>query len=439
MKPMSPLTTACAVPQCPAMHPPAAPHVATRLPLARRAFLRGAGVTLALPLLEAMCPAFGASAAAPPRRMVCIETNMGILPQFFFPEKPGADYVPGPYLERLKAHRNQLTVLSGVSHPGVTGGHAAEKCFLTGTPHPDRGGFRNWISLDQFAAEHVGNRTRHPSLVLAMSSEGQTLSYTRSGAPIPAEKSPRKLFQKLFVQGNPKEVAANVEALQQGRSLMDFVGDQSKRLNRSLSKADQTRLDQYYTSVRELERRLHSAEEWEYKPKPVITTKAPEDIDDAKEFVAKTRLMFDVMKLALETDSTRIISLFIDTVVIHNITHHGNRPEALAELRGHEEKQFDALGGFLSALAGTKEENQTLLDRTMVLYGTPMGSANSHSNVNLPVLLAGGGFRHGQHLAFDAKNNYPLANLYVSMLQRLGVEAGSFATGKRTLRGLEFA
>ena len=417
-----------------------APYVITRSPLSRRTFLRGTGVALTLPFLDAMRPAFGADASkAPPRRMVCIETNMGILPQFFFPENAGREFAPSPHLERLAAHRNQLTVLSGVSHPGVTGGHAAERCFLTGTPHPERGGFRNWISLDQFAAEHVGNRTRYPSLVLAMSSEGQTLSYTRSGAPIPAEKSPKKLFQKLFIQCNPKEVAANVEAIKQGRSLLDFVGDQSKRLNRSLSKADQARLDQYYTSVRDLEQRLHSAEEWEYKPKPIVTAKAPEDIDDGKEFVAKTRLMFEVMKLALETDSTRIISLFIDTVVIHNITHHGNRPEALAELRGHEEKQFDALNGFLTALAGTKEENQSLLDRTMVLYGTPMGSANSHSNVNLPVLLAGGGFKHGQHLAFDKVNNYPLANLYVSMLQRLGVEAGTFSTGKGTLRGLELA
>ena len=295
------------------------------------------------------------------------------------------------------------------------------------------------LRLDQFAAEQVGNHTRYPSLVLAMSSEGQTLSYTRSGAPIPAEKSPKKLFQKLFIQGNPKEVAANVEAIKQGRSLLDFVGDQSKRLNRSLSKADQSRMDQYYTSVRELEKRLHSSEEWEYKPKPVVTVKAPEDIDDAKEFVAKSRLMFEVMKLALETDSTRIISLFIDTVVIHNITHHGNRPEVLAELRGHEERQFDVLNGFLTALAATKEENQNLLDCTMVLYGTPMGSANSHSNVNLPVLLAGGGFKHGQHLAFNTTNNYPLTNLYVSMLQRLGIETDQFSTGKGTLRGLELA
>jgi hypothetical protein len=146
-----------------------------------------------------------------------------------------------------------------------------------------------------------------------------------------------------------------------------------------------------------------------------------------------------VMKLALETDSTRIVSLFIDTTVIHNITHHGGRPEAIAELRAKEEGQFDALAGFLSALGGTKEEGETLLDRTMVLYGTPMGSANSHSNVNLPVLLAGGGFKHGQHLAFDKENNYPLANLFVSMLQRLGIEAGKFSTSSGTMRGLEMA
>ena len=133
------------------------------------------------------------------------------------------------------------------------------------------------------------------------------------------------------------------------------------------------------------------------------------------------------------------MSLFIDTTVIHNITHHGGRPEVIAELRGKEEAQFDALGGFLSALAATKEEGETLLDRSMILYGTPMGSANSHSNVNLPVLLAGGGFRHGQHLAFDKENNYPLANLFVTMLHRLGIEAGEFSTSSGTMRGLEMA
>lgn len=135
----------------------------------RRTFLRGAGVAMALPLLESMRPALGAARKIP-RRMVCIETNMGILPQFFFPDQAGADYASTPYLDRLAAHRKNMTVFSGVSLPGVTGAHAAEKCFLTGTPHPERGGFRNGISLDQLAAEHIGSETRYPSLVLAMTS-----------------------------------------------------------------------------------------------------------------------------------------------------------------------------------------------------------------------------------------------------------------------------
>jgi hypothetical protein len=406
-------------------------------PLSRRTFLRGSGIAMALPFLDAMRPAFAADKVEVPRRMVALETNMGILPQFFFPEKDGKDYALSPYLERLGKFRDQFTVFSGVSHPGVTGGHAAEKCFLTGTPHPERGGFRNWVSIDQFAAEQIGTKTRFSSLVLGVGNEGQTLSYTRSGAPIPIERSPKKLFEKLFVQGKPSEVAANIEAIRQGCSTLDFVGDQAKRLNQSLSPADKRRLDQYFTSVRELEQRMQSAEAWEHKPKPQVTAKAPEDEKDHREFARQTQIMFDVIKLALETDSSRLVTVFIDTTVIHNITHHGNRPEVLAELRAKEEGQFDVLAGFLKTLTEAKEENATLLDRTMVLYGTCMGSANSHSNVNLPVLLAGGGFKHGQHLAFDKQNNYPLTNLFVSMLQRLAIEAREFSTGKGTMRGLE--
>jgi len=415
-------------------------NISTQRSLFRRTFLKAAGTTLALPWLEAMRPAFAKAEAAKkiPRRMVAIETNMGIMPQFFFPEKSGRDYALTPYLEKLAAHRGQMTVFSGTSHPGVTGAHAAEKCFLTATPHPERGGFRNGVSLDQLAAEQLGNETRFPSLTLAMSNEGgPTLSYTRSGAPIPPDKSPRKLFEKLFVQGKPEEVAANVEALRQGRSLLDFVGSQTRRLNRLLSRADQQRMDQYYTSVRELEQRLHSSEAWEYKPKPVVKAQPPTDIDDAREFVRRTQLTLDVVNLALETDSSRFITFFIDTTVIHNITHHGNRPETIQELRNHEEAQFGALNNFLTTLAAAKEDGETLLDRTMVLYGTPMGSANSHSNINLPVLLAGGGFKHGQHIAHDSKNNYPLPNLFVSMLQRLGLEMDEFSTGKGTMKGLE--
>src|SRR6202043_3488645 len=159
--------------------------------------------------------------AAVPRRLVAIETNMGILPQFFFPARPGRDYALTPYLQKLARVRDKMTVFSGVSHPGVTGAHAAEKCFLTGTPHPERGGFRNWISLDQFAAEQIANHTRYPSLRLAMTSENnQTLRFTRSAAPIPAERSPNRLFQRLFMQGRPEDIAANVLALRQDRSML---------------------------------------------------------------------------------------------------------------------------------------------------------------------------------------------------------------------------
>src|SRR5262249_9040034 len=251
--------------------------------LCRRSFLRSAGVCLPLPFLDAMRPLFAAGTAsqATPRRLLAIETNMGILPQVFFPARDGADYEATPYLQKLAAVRKQLTVLSGVSHPGVTGGHAAEKCFLTGTPHPERGGFRNWISLDQFAAERIGNQTRYPSLVLAMTNENNmTLSFTRSGAPIPAERSPSRLFRRLFMQGPPAEVAVTVEALRQERSTLDFVADQSRRLNRSLGTADRQRLDQYFTAVRELEQRLKSSEEWEHKPRPKVNAQPPQDIDD---------------------------------------------------------------------------------------------------------------------------------------------------------------
>lgn len=417
-------------------------HIAKR-ELTRRTFLRGTGIALALPFLDAMRPVFGPaaradhSAAAIPRRMVCIQTNQGIMPQFFFPEKTGRDFALPAYLEKLAAHREQMTILSGVSLPGVTGGHQAEKCFITGTPHPEQNGFRNEISLDQYAAEQVGNLTRHPSLVLAMTTEGKTLSYTRNGSPIPAESSPKKLFQKLFVQGSSEEMASVVDALRQGRSMLDFLGEETTRLNRKLSTTDRSRLDQYLTSVRELEARLHTSEAWEQKPKPVVAAKAPDDITEGMRFVAKTAQLFDLMKLAIETDSTRIISLFIDTTVIHNTTHHGGRPEVIAELRAHEEGQFKVLNDFFTSLASAKEGGSNLLDRTQVLYGTCMGSANSHSNTNLPVLIAGGGFKHGQHLGFDTTNNHNLATLYVSMLQRMGIETDSFASAKTTLSGLE--
>jgi len=417
-------------------------------PLSRRSFLRGSGVALALPMLDAMAPIAKSAPAAPPRRMIAIQTNMGILPQHFFPSEAGKDYKLTPYLEILKDYTDRFTVLSGVSHPDVDGAHDAERAFLSATPHPGSAAFKSTISLDQFVAERFGPVTRFSSLALDVNAEGtQGMVFSRAGVRVPTEKSPAALYRKMFVQGKPEEVDARLEDLRRGRSMLDFISDSSKRLGKSVGPADKDRLDQYYSAVRDLEVQLQQAQEWERKPKPTTTTSAPTDLTDNRKLIDKIRLMLEIARLGFESDSTRVVTLFINTFSIvadlpgvkdetHSITHHGGRKEALDQLFTIEAAQFRVLAEFLGKLNTAKEQSETLLDRTMVLYGTPMGSANSHANTNLPVLLAGGGFERAGHLAFDAKKNYPLPNLYVSMLQRLGIEADHFATSKGTMRGL---
>jgi Protein of unknown function (DUF1552) len=449
---------------------------AVNRPLSRRSFLRGAGVALSLPLLDAMVPAFARPAAAAaatgsPRRMVAIQTNLGILPHYFWPEVVRADrsvgkvdekgtvpdyplgairdYKASPYLEILQEFRREMTVFGGVSHPNVDGGHPGEKSFLTAAPHPGSGAFRNSVSLDQVAAERIGTLTRIPVLVTHVGIAMRSLSYTRGGVEIPPERSVAALYRRMFVQGTARETSARLNDLKKGKSVLDFVNDSAKRLQKDLGPRDRDRLDQYFTSVRDLEGRLHNSEEWEKRPKPVVKVPEPKDAAVTELSVA-SKLMYDLIRLALETDSTRLVTVFIEGLGIHSdipgvehethtLTHHGNRPETLAELRTIESAQFRALAGLLAGLKGSREGGATLLDQTMVLYGTCMGSANAHSNVNLPMLLAGGGFRHAGLLAFDTRKNYPLPNLYVSMLQRLGLEVDKFASSTGTMRGLELA
>lgn len=421
--------------------------------LERRSFLRGAGVALALPWLDAMLPAAthakAQQAAEPPRRFVGMMTNMGILPQFFFPKQAGRDYESTPYLDLLKRHRGQTTVFSGVSLPGVDGGHAAEKSFLTGAPGASRGSFRNSVSLDQFMAERIGSSTRMASLVLLIGTENLSLSWTRSGSMIPPVTSPVKLYQQLFVEDTPEAKAAALARLQEDRSLLDGLRDRAARLGRQVGAADRQRLDQYLTSVRELERRLATAEGWIARAKPKVAAPQPAELGDRHDLPQNDRVIFDLVRLALETDSTRIVTIAASTgsitprtipgvrTMTHELTHHGHREEKLKELRLIEETQLRDLAKFLDGLSSVSEHGRSLLDRTAVLYGTNMGSANAHSNDNLPTLLFGGGFRHGQHLAFDTKKNYPLTNLYVSLLQQMGIEVGSFSSGASTMRGLE--
>ncbi|MEA3207968.1 MAG: hypothetical protein QOE70_1025 [Chthoniobacter sp.] len=428
-------------------------NIAARLPLSRRTFLRAAGATLALPFLESMMPRLGHAAAAsePPRRFVGMMTNMGILPDFFFPKNDGRDYEPSPYLDLLQEHRADLTVFSGVSLPGVDGGHAAERSFLTGAPGASRGSFRNSVSLDQVMAEKLGSATRFPALPVMIGSEYLSLSWTRSGSMIPPIVSPLKLYQQLFVEDTPAAKADAVRRLQQDRSLLDGLRAQFRKLQQSVNATDRDRLEQFATAVRDLEKSLAATEGWVDRPKPKVSAEQPKEIEDRDDLAFNSRVMLDLVRLALETDSTRIVTVCFNTGSLtakkipgvksptHPLTHHGQQPEKVEELRCIEEAQFRALAEFLTGLKASQEQGTPLLDRTACLYGTNMGSANAHSNDNLPVLLAGGGFKHAGHLAFDKKNNYPLSNLFVSLLQRLGLESDRFASSTGTMRGLELS
>jgi len=409
----------------------------------RRRFLKAAGVSLALPLLEANAVA----KASVPRRMVCICTPLGLHPQAFFPERPGRDYALTPYLEVLKDFRNDFTVASGLAHPDIDNSHDSIYSFLTSAPHPERrAGFRNTISLDQFAAETIGLETRHP--FLSLSGEGFGLSWTRSGALVPSEWSPSRVFARLFIEGRPDEVAAQQRRLADGQSILDAVGDQAKSLKPRLGTADREKLDEYFTSVRELEGRLAKSAEWAKKPKPKVDAKQPQDIPNPGDLIGRTRLLFDLTHLALQTDSTRLVSIMLGgastvppipgvNMAHHDLSHHGQDPTKIAQLKILEIEKLKELRSLLAKLKGSKEDGETLLDRTMVFFSSNLGNASNHSCRNLPALLAGGGFKHGQHLAFDPKNGPPLGNLFVSMLQRLGVEAGAFGSGTATLTGLE--
>jgi len=428
------------------------PHIS--LHVGRRRFLRGVGVTLGLPVLECMTPALGQGAPAPtPRRMLLISNNLSVLPKPFFPQSAGRDYALSPYLSELASFRNDFTVFSGLSHPGVAGGHSTENCFLTAARGPTKSGFRNSISLDQFAAEKLGHVTRFPTLNLGVNIDkaNRSLSWTRDGALLPAEDSAPTLFQKMFVQGDPVAVQKQLHRLSERASILDTLLDDTRQFSRGLGRDDKARLDQYFTSVREVEQRLQAAREWEVRLKPTTTHAFPPDIQDKKLFFEKFDLMLSIAQLALQSDSTRIVTLMVDAFATpvfelhpnqnttdgyHNLSHHGQAEEKVKQLEDADRQQMALVRKLLESLANQRDGDLRLLDRTMILYGSNMGDANTHDNSNLPILLAGGGFKHGQHLAFKRDNNTPLCNLFVSMLQRLGIEADAFGSSNGTVAGL---
>ena len=418
--------------------------------LDRRCILRGTGISMALPWLSAMQQAGAAETNfATPRRFVSMTLGLGLVAENLNPAKSGRDYEPSRYLSSIQDLRKHFTIVSGSSHPGVTGGHRAEASLLTANPLGSSGSGRNTISLDQLMAKYLGEQTRIPSLVLS-SNGSNSPAYTDSGAMIPAEASPAQLFARLFVDDSPAEQAKQSERLRHGRTIMDLVNDDAKRLSRELGAGDRERLDTYVSSVRDLERRMAESEKWSLLPKPTVAVPKPVDIRNGADFIGQQKLMSDMIILALQTDSTRFVSYHLGGsggVVplagvdqgYHGLSHHGMDDEKLDQLAIVEQEIVSTWAQFLRELSAIEEPSGSLLDLTSVLLTSNLGNASNHSNQNMPVLLGGGGFNHGQHLAFDRNNNYPLPNLFVSLMQRVGLESDSFATSTGTMTGLEFA
>lgn len=410
--------------------------------ISRRTVLKGLGVSMALPWLEALA---SGKKSLSKKRFVAIDLCLGLHPESFFPQSAGNDYQLSPYLEKIKQHKNDFTVFSGVSLPEVNGGHADFVSFLTGAPNPGTSSFKNSISLDQYAAVKLGNETRHS--YLAMSTKACTLSYSSTGIAVPAENDTSRLFRKLFMKGTEHEVNSQLKKLKHGKSILDAVNTQAKQLVNKVSKRDEAKLDEYFTAVRETEKRVKKAEDWIYKPKPSVGLKIDKN-PDIGDVIGRVSNMYDLMHLAIETDQTRFMTFYIDgmnavapikgvSAGYHNLSHHGKDLGKIKELNAIEFELMNALNNFLSKLKKSREGEANLLENTQVLFGSHLGNGNNHSSKNLPVLLAGGKFRHGQHLAFDTKDNYPLSNLYVSILQELGLDETSFSSGTKTMQGLQ--
>lgn len=425
----------------------------------RRFFLRAAGVSIALPLLEslgarvfAQNSAVGtlpgkAPGAARPMRMVCIGNLLGFYPPAFFPTKPGADYELPVSIEALKPHQKDFTLYSGLDH-GVKGGHFAMSSFLSGVRTADAKGMPEGnITVDQRAAETVGGAARFSSLALGSESGihgGCLMSWTRSGTRVPPISTPRELFRKLFVSEDAADLAASLDRFDLKGSILDAVQGDAKSLERHLGQRDKEKLDEYFTSVRDVEKQIELRRKWAHVPKPDPKMQEPKN----KDFVSDLPVMYDLIALAFQTDSTRIATFEIGGDFeasafglnggYHAFSHHGQRPEAIDALVKMERYQVEQLARFLAKLKSIGDGAGTLLDHSMVLFGSGMGNANSHTNNNLPIIFAGGGFKHGEHKAYPAKGlgRQPLCNLYLSMLQRFGAEVEKFGTSTGTLTGI---
>jgi hypothetical protein len=438
--------------------------------LERRAVLRGLGACLSLPLLEAMLPE---SLAAPskyrpvkaslgrhPRSIFCYVPN-GVNILEWMPKNHGANYELSPTLKTLAAHRANFSVLTGLGHPHSKGGHSGADTWLTGADLSATPGkqYANSISVDQIMAAKHGTQTRFPSLQLSDGSgtgsagHSHTLSFDRKGTPLPAENSPQHLFERLFVPDGADSKKETLKRYAQKKSILDSIAADSKALEAKLGKADQEKLDEYFSSVRQTERRIERMESWIDIPKPIIDStdlqlgSQPRNGHDRPMWID---VMMELSYLAFVTDTTRVITFEWSREAggfggggenHHELSHHGGDANMLSKLAKIDRFHLERLGRFLTFLEQTNEAESSMLDSTMVMFGSGMNSGvgGAHSPKNLPLLVAGGqklGLKHGQHLAFDQENHPPLSNVLLTMAQKMDIQEELFQDSTGTLDGL---
>lgn len=411
------------------------------MPLNRRTFLKASGLSLALPWMESLGGfAYGEKPIAAPQRLLMVCLPLGIYRDAIIPAEAGSKYQAPDYLALLDDFRDRYTVISGLDHPGVNGGHSAEPRIFTGVPSHQK----NARSLDQYLASKIGQQTRFDSLVL--SSGRNEFSWTESGTMVPSESKMSRVYAKLFVAENKADADKALQEIGQGKSIMDLVQRQAKAIRPKLSPTDQDKLEEYFDSVRETERRLVKSENWVHTPKPKVKAPMPDDPADSSEIITQLQNVCDMTYLAFKTDSTRVVTFgyFQQNKVnvpgvqnaYHALSHHGKDPNNIKQLKLIEQEFFKELRNLLTKLRDTKEGNESLLDRTTIVVTSNLGNGSNHSNRDLPVLLLGGRYNHGQHLAFEP-SSVPLSNLYVSVLNQFGFADKEFGSSTGPLTGLE--
>ena len=412
----------------------------------RRFLLRTAGASLTLPgLTSLMAKTTGSlaslqatkGAGVGARRFVAVGNLLGYQQKSFFPKTAGKDYESTTLLKPLEGLRKEMTVYRGLDH-GVKGGHFAVHSFLSGVLHSEaRDREDGNVTIDQYLAEKVGDQTRFPSLTIGSEGGihgGCQLSWTRSGIRVPPITNPAELFDRLFANDSPERRKQRGKENKLQASILDAVNEEARGLSRKVNKEDREKLEEYFTSIRDVEKRLELRRRWADHPKP----DAPFDKPANRNTVDDLPILYELMALALQTDSTRIATLEIGGSFLpqhlgidksyHGLSHHGNKEDAIAHLIALETYQIEHFGKFLTRLSQVKDGEGTLLDSTSVLFGSGIGSGNSHTNSDLPIILAGGGCRHGEFKKVESKglNKVPLCNLFVDLAQRMGVEAKSF-------------